>query len=539
MPGAVNAELDFDKARKKITGEELKGNNPILDVLGFLHLKNLMVDDYINSLYSLINAYERSSDLIHPLLKIDAPKANYTIRPMARPVLKEWLIYEAIVDWIARRISNNGHICSRSYSILPFKDEKIRSTKAWLQFDEHTNDFIEQGFEHLVLSDLTGYYENVNHRELKNRIIDCVDCMSDNRTYIHALFHMLEKWSDERIQGYGLPQGPAGSAFLADIYLDYVDRRMEKYEGYFRFMDDIRIFCKSEIEAKIALKELIITLRELKLNINAKKTSILRSDEIHKTLFDPQKSLMNLIDVSMSTKDQNQIKKIIPHLMKLFKNSFADDPFEKRHLNFSLYRLGILHMSGFEFDTAEVIKFIVDNFISSPHHAGLFLYFLSMFPNNIEVAHYLFSFLLTENNIYEMQELRVLQTLLRSNAPMSEDIPDFYINSAQNIDRHFAVRGFYFILAGKLGTNRDRDLIVSCYDKVKENYIKKAIILATQEIPSRTSFYSRIKRIETNQEIIQFLDYVKSLSQPTYFLSIERPKIETYEEYEEPGYESF
>lgn len=538
MSDVVNAELDFDKARKKITGEELKGNNPIPDVLGFLHLKSLMVDTYIESLYSLIHEYEQRSDSIHSLLKIDAPKANYTIRPMARPVLKEWLIYEAIVDWIAGRISNKAHTCSRSYSILPFKDEKIRSTKAWLQFDEHTIDFIEQGFDHLVLSDLTGYYENVNHRELKNRIIDSIDCTQGNRTYIHALFHMLEKWSDERVQGYGLPQGPAGSGFLADIYLDYVDRRMEKYEGYFRFMDDIRIFCTSEIEAKIALKELIINLRDLKLNINAKKTRILKGDQIHKTLFDPQKSLMNLIDASMNTKDQRQIKKIIPHLMKLFKNSFADDPFEKRHLNFSLYRLGILHMSGFKFDTAEVIKFIVDNFMSSPHHAGLFLYFLSMFPNNAEIAHYLFSFLLTEYNIYEMQELRVLQTLLRSNTPMGDDIVDFYINSAQNTDKHFAVRGFYFILAGKLGTNRDRDLIVSYYDKVKENYIKMAIILATQEIPSRTSFYSRVKRIETSQEILQFLDYVKSLSQPTYFLSIERPKIETYEGFEKPGYES-
>ena len=93
-------------------------------------------------------------------------------------------------------------------------------------------------------------------------------------------------WSQERIVDYGLPQGPPGCSFLADIYLDHVDRKMEKYVGYYRYMDDIRIFCKTEIESKITLKDLIISLRELKLNINAKKTALLFNEEIEKLLFE-------------------------------------------------------------------------------------------------------------------------------------------------------------------------------------------------------------------------------------------------------------
>jgi len=60
-----------------------------------------------------------------------------------------------------------------------------------------------------------------------------------------------------------------------------------------------------------------------------------------------------------------------------------------------------------------------------------------------------------------------------------------------------------------------------------------ATIVATQELGSaaRKDFYSQVKQTE-NEDISQFIDYVKSLSKPLYFLTVERPKIETYEEFE-------
>jgi len=94
---------------------------------------------------------------------------------------------------------------------------------------------------------------------------------------------------------------------------------MEKYEGYFRYMDDIRIFCKREIEAKIALKDLIIALKNVKLNINAKKTSILKGGEIEEKLFDPHKSLLDIIDTLMKSGNKKLIKeKVIPCFIKNF-----------------------------------------------------------------------------------------------------------------------------------------------------------------------------------------------------------------------------
>lgn len=67
-----------------------------------------------------------------------------------------------------------------------------------------------------------------------------------------------------------------------------------------------------------------------------------------------------------------------------------------------------------------------------------------------------------------------------------------------------------------------------------------AVILSVQElgVPTRNDFYALIKRGENNKDIDRFIEYVKSLSKPIYFLTTERPKIETYEQFKEPYYES-
>lgn len=536
-------KLNFHTALQRMVSEELRGNNPIPDPLGFLHLKYLWGSEFSSELEKLLEGYEKESDNVNPLFKIDVPKANFAIRPMSRPETKDWLIYEAIIDYLSKKILRIEDVCKRSFSILGFKTNGIKRTEAWLKFDEKCRNLYGSGYKHAVVSDLTGYYENVNLEELRKRIINYLEEDGNDQKLTNVLTNLLRKWSDERIKGHGLPQGPPASSFLADIYLDYIDRKMEKYEGYFRYMDDIRIFCERKIEAKVALKDLIIALREIKLNINAKKTDILTDKKIEERLFDPQKSLLNIIESEIKTKDRRRIQEIIFALLKLFEDAFSNDPFEKTHLNFALYRLSVLHTSGFEFDTTKVIKIIEKNFISNPHHTGLFCNFLTLFPRNKGIIRFLISFLRSEDNIYEWQELKMLQAILKfevaSSAIDRENI-DFFINAARDSNKHYAVRAFYFLCGGKYGSNRDRELIVDCYRHLLHVYTKIAVILAVQELgnASRNDFYSQVKRNDTNKDIVQFVDYVRTLSNPIYYLTKERPKIETYEDFEILPYES-
>lgn len=535
-------KLDFETALKNIVVEELRGNNPVPDILGFLNLKHLD-PNFFSRLETLLRDYKENKKIPEALLKIDVPKANFTIRPMARPITGCWLIYEAIVDCLSKRIlGKDKRICKRSLSILNFNPQNLKRRKrtdAWLKYDEISREFFyKKEYRYAVITDITGYYENINLEELRRRIIDYLGVDDNGEILTKVLFTLLRKWSDERVYGYGLPQGPPASQFLADIFLDYVDRRIEKYDGYLRYMDDIRIFCKKKIDAKIALKDLIISLRDLKLNINAKKTDILSGEYIGEKLFDPYKLQLNGIETIIKSGNKKMIDEIVlPLLLNLVERAFSDDIFENTHLNFALYRLSILYNSGINFDKTKLIKNIQENFVSKPHHSGLFCNFLSLFPNDKLILKFLISFLKSKDNIYEWQELKVLQTLLRFNFKANQSVVDFFLNSARNSNKHFAIRAFYFLLAGKHGSNRDRNLIIDNYDTLPEIYTKMAVILSVQQLRTCNDFYSRIKRSENNGDINQFIEYVKSLKGPVYFLNTERPKIESYKELEIPFYE--
>ena len=535
--GEMAMALDFNKALKKMEYEESRGNNPIPDILGFSYIKGVFGRDFSSKLEDILTNYINRTIVPKPLLKIDVPKSNFTIRPMARPETKDWLIYEAIIDYLSKKILKSGQICERSFSVLSFKECNAKGAGPWLEFNKKARDLYEEGYKHVVVTDLTGYYENINLGELRKRIIDYLNGDTGSKDFTTVLFRLLEKWSDTRIPGHGLPQGPPASAFLADIFLDHVDRKMEKYGHYFRYMDDIRIFCKKEIDAKLALKGFTIALRDLNLNINAKKTDILCGKEIGKKLFNPKKSILDLIVGIMKSGDKKLIEEhVVPALIKLVEDAFAGGPFEGTHLNFALPMLSNLHNSDFVFDTDGVIKLIESNFVSKPHHAGLFLNFLSMFPEKENIVKSLILFLRSENNIYEWQELRILQTLLKFNVGINRREIDFFMESAKDSNKHYAVRAFYFLLVGKFGNNRDRGVIVDFYSHLSEpeSYTKIAVILAVQELVSCSDFYSQIKRSGGDDDICRFVDYVKSLKKPLYYLERPKPKIETFEEVEQP-----
>lgn len=530
-------DFDYKKALKRIRGEELKGNNPIPDILSFLHLKPLYEDRLSENLDSLFNDYESGKKIPASLLRIDVPKSNFTIRPMSRPENKDWFLYEAIVDHIAAQILNNGqHICKRSFSFLNFMQTEGKNN--WIKFDDKCRELYTSGYNYVVAADLTGYYENISLSELRKRIFNYLPATDENNKAVDVLIKLLNRWSDERVSGYGLPQGPPASSFLADIYLDYVDRQMEKYENYYRYMDDIRIFCRTEIEAKKALKNLIIALRGIKLNINAKKTRILSGKDIETSLFDTLKPLLNHIEAIVKGRNKEQINTVVPLLIKIFEGSFLNDMFEKSHINFSLYRLGVLQSSDIKIDTNKIIDLIKDNFIAKPHHTGLFCFFLTLFPSDKDIFDFLISFLQSEHNIYEWQEIKVLKSLLRFKVKPSSQQIDFFIEAAKNSNKHDAARAFYLLLVGKHGTNRDRDVIVDIYSNDSNLYIKTAIILALQELgqASRNDFYSRVKRNDNSSEIVKFIDYVKALKSPLYYLDVGKPKLEGIEEGEPSPY---
>ena len=152
--------LDFKLALKSIKKEELRGINPVPDLLSFLHVRKLFGDNLNKIVNEYLENIIKNPRDVKPLLKIDVPKSNFTIRPMSRPHIKEWLIYESIIKYFSEVIlKNQSDICSRSFSIIRYKEELKKLTDAWIKFDKRAREFYHTGYEHAVVTDITGYYK--------------------------------------------------------------------------------------------------------------------------------------------------------------------------------------------------------------------------------------------------------------------------------------------------------------------------------------------------------------------------------------------
>ena len=73
---------------------------------------------------------------------------------MARPPIEFWIVYEAIIDFLAHKILETSEICNRSFSIRKFRNNKMkRVTSAWLEFDSHSRELYKKGYKYCVVAD--------------------------------------------------------------------------------------------------------------------------------------------------------------------------------------------------------------------------------------------------------------------------------------------------------------------------------------------------------------------------------------------------
>ncbi|OIO52925.1 hypothetical protein AUJ46_06655 [Candidatus Peregrinibacteria bacterium CG1_02_54_53] len=110
-------KLDLRAALRRIQKESRQGKDFCLDPMRFEDLSDTSVADklikkILNELNSLFFAGE--------LICADVPKQNYVLRPAARPLIKDWILYDALVHFIVSQIYKN--IPDRSFSFPRFID---------------------------------------------------------------------------------------------------------------------------------------------------------------------------------------------------------------------------------------------------------------------------------------------------------------------------------------------------------------------------------------------------------------------------------
>lgn len=333
---------------------------------------------------------------------------------------------------------------------------------------------------------------------------------------------LLRPWSEREVnKHYGLPQGVEASRILANLFLAHIDAlfvRDRRYK-YFRYMDDIRILAKTEADAKLGLKNLIRGLRDIGLDLNEKKTEILEPPRVVQELRNPRAQDQTIIQNAINKGNETIIRTIVlPLLEDLFDQSFnPDNKFSGRHLRFCVncfIRLREIY-SGHDQAIKKIGLTLVERLESTPGSAYTFTRFFSVFPIN-GLKKPLFKFLKSDNNIYDWQEMWILDSLLRFQSFINSEL-EIFRTIAFDRDKHLLVRSKAVLLLGKFGNSHERWELRRVYNEETETLVKRAIIIATQQlsIAERKDFYASVKRSE--KEHARLIEYLNNIPSPVYF----------------------
>jgi hypothetical protein len=209
----------------------------------------------------------------------DIPKGRGAVRPGALLGLNDKLVYAACVgaalpaiysslEW-SQGIVDFGYQLAKDHGKTEWLQD---SFQGWSAFRSVSLDMIKDGCSHVVVTDITEFYENI---DISTLISDLCQLGIDQEV-VNLLSTCLNRWSI----GYGrrVPQGISASDILAKVYMNSVDLSLNQLEyNHLRYVDDTRIFCLSEAKGKVALLRLMQILRRRGLNLQSAKTEILTS----------------------------------------------------------------------------------------------------------------------------------------------------------------------------------------------------------------------------------------------------------------------
>jgi hypothetical protein len=218
----------------------------------------------------------------------------------------------------------------------------------WNTFENITHISLVDG-KFLLITDLLNYFEQISIAAVENAFVEMISDIRASgaekntiRSAVSTLTALLEKWCySER---HGLPQNRDASSFIANVVLDAVDKAMvAKGYDYFRYVDDIRVICSDEMEARRALNALIFELRKIGLNINSKKTAILNKDSENIDEFFPcRDDTMALIDQMWRSKSKKVIAKSIPLLFDFLRRQIESGGTQSRSFRYCINRFKTL-----------------------------------------------------------------------------------------------------------------------------------------------------------------------------------------------------
>jgi group II intron reverse transcriptase/maturase len=158
------------------------------------------------------------------------------------------------------------HFSEHSYGFRPGRSahDAVRAAQG----------YVSEGKEWVVDLDLKNFFDQVDHDILMRMVAERVHEKRVLQLIGRYLRAPMVQGRSEQVRVKGTPQGGPLSPLLANIYLDALDKELERRGlSFVRYADDIAIYVSSPRAAERILESVIEWLRtELKLEVNREKS---------------------------------------------------------------------------------------------------------------------------------------------------------------------------------------------------------------------------------------------------------------------------
>jgi len=242
-----------------------KGGAPGIDGVTFEAIEEAGLDDFLSKIRNELvsGTYQPMGNRIKEI-----PKGRGKVRVLGIPAIRDRVVQGAlrlIVEPIFEADFQDG---SYGYRLRRRAHEAVN----------RVSEAVVQNKTMVIDLDLESYFDNIRHDVLLGKVAQRID---DDK--IMRLLKLILKANGKK----GLAQGGVISPLLANIYLNEVDKMLEKakrvtrqgeytYIQYARFADDIVILVNYYYKwlLKAAYKRLMEELDKLKVKVNRDKTKI-------------------------------------------------------------------------------------------------------------------------------------------------------------------------------------------------------------------------------------------------------------------------
>ncbi|MCW3785501.1 RNA-directed DNA polymerase [Plebeiibacterium sediminum] len=325
--------------------------------------------------------------------KIHVPKKNNLVRPLTLLEFFDLLVYQALVNVIADVVYDELYLLRAKNTLFGNAYRKsdedgsiffmAKWKDQWKHYNKVTESYFNEGYVYFTDFDIASFFDTISHEVL----ITLLKESEVEDEICELLRRCLASWSIDKhrnniFTGHGIPQGPLASSILADIYLTPVDKKITITKRldvkYLRYVDDIRILTKNEIEGKKAIAYLDLLTRDYGLIPQSSKIGTRKVENIKKELSVQHVKFSNIANEyqkegkKLKSSTHNQQKK---QFLRCFSNPDNEEFLNKTIIRFSLYKL----------NKDEEIKTALLNQIEHLYpHIDAVLFYLSKFFKNDE-----------------------------------------------------------------------------------------------------------------------------------------------------------